>query len=73
MARNEGYIVEFVSLGQSLKVTAVDPDTGTEVSMVASPRASQDELKRLATRKLEYVLDKQKRSRQPAKRRGLVV
>ncbi len=38
---------------------AIDPASFMEVSMVGSPRVSEMELKRLALRKLEYVLDKQ--------------
>lgn len=52
-------IFEFVQIGGSVKVTAIDPASFMEVSMVGSPRVSEMELKRLALRKLEYVLDKQ--------------
>jgi len=73
MAHDKGYIIEFVSLGQSLKVTAVDPETATEASIVGSPKASQDDLTKLAVRKLEYVLGKQKWDERPTPRRGVVV
>jgi len=52
-------IIEFRRVGNVLKVIAVDPVSGTEVSMVGDPRYSQQELGRLAARKLRYVLNKQ--------------
>ncbi len=57
-AGEEGYIVEFVQVGNSVKVTACDPVTLTEVSIVGSPSASRDDLSALAIRKLHYVLDR---------------
>jgi len=51
-------IVEFRRVGTALKVVAVDPVTGTEVSMMGDPRLSQLELSRIAVQKLRYVLAK---------------
>ena len=51
-------IYEFVHIGGSVKVTAIDPSSFKEVSIVGSPRVSENELKRLALRKLEYVLNR---------------
>lgn len=51
--------VEFRRIGSALKVIAVDPATGIEVSIVGDPRLSQQELARLAVQKLRYVLTKQ--------------
>ena len=56
-------IVEFRRIGAALKVIAIDPATGTEVSMVGDPRLSRQELARLAVRKLQYVLQKQQQGR----------
>lgn len=53
-------IIEFRRIGAALQVIAIDPVTGTEVSMVGDPRLSQQELSRLAVRKLQYVLNKQR-------------
>lgn len=53
-------IIEFRRIGTALKVIAVDPYTGTEVSMVGDPRLSQQELARLAAQKLQFVLNKQR-------------
>lgn len=55
----QDYIVEFVKIGKTMKVSAIDPVTLREVSMVASPRFSRSYLARLAIRKLEYVLAKE--------------
>ncbi len=51
-------IYEFIDLGSAIKVTAVDPDTYTEVSIVGAPHASRDVLEHTVLRKLEYVLRK---------------
>jgi hypothetical protein len=51
-------IFELVQIGGSVKVTAIDPASFTEVTTIGSPRVSETELKRLARRKLEYVLNK---------------
>jgi len=51
-----GYIVEFVVVGRSVKVTAIDPESLREVSMVGSPLLPRKMLARQAVRKLEYVL-----------------
>ena len=52
-------IYEFLHIGGSVKVTAIDPASGLEVAMVGVPSLSEAELMRLARRKLEYVLVKQ--------------
>jgi len=62
MAEEREIIFEFVQIGNALKVTAVDTATGTEVSMVGDPAASETTLKRLALQKLDYVMAKQKKS-----------
>ena len=56
-------ILEFHRIGGSVKVTAVDPETLTEVSIVGAANAGDELLKRTAIRKLEYVL-----SKKPARR-----
>ncbi|MGF1607652.1 MAG: hypothetical protein ACFB22_15080 [Rhodothalassiaceae bacterium] len=54
----EGYIFEFCPVGSVMRVNAVDPETGTEVSIVGPRTASQKELQVVAARKLRYVLAK---------------
>ena len=58
--QEEGYIVEFITIGKTMKVSAIDPVSLREVSMVASPRFSRKYLTKLAVRKLKYVLEKEK-------------
>lgn len=48
-------LLEFRQVGDFVKVTAIDPTSLREVSVVASPRISEAEMIRLAVRKLEFV------------------
>jgi hypothetical protein len=61
-AGDEGYLIEFTPVGGAVKVCAIDPVSGLEVSIVGAASASQRELTALAVRKLEYRL----RKREPA-------
>jgi hypothetical protein len=56
------YLIEFHHIGAYVKVSVIDPVTNTEASIVGDPRASEAELTRLAVRKMEYVLEKNKKS-----------
>ena len=62
-----------------MKVSAIDPQTGVEVSIVGSPKATQKELTRLAVRKLLYVLEKEhdsedmEKNSPPDKGKGIVI
>lgn len=58
MTGKDGYIVEYYQLGNSVKVTAFDPRTLTEVSIIGVPGLSRDALARNAIRKLEYMMAK---------------
>ena len=62
MDEQGGYIVEFVKLGTALKVTAIDPVTMREVSMVGDPKLPRKHLAKAAIEKLQYVLEKEKNS-----------
>jgi len=53
-------IFEFVQVGGVVKVTALDTASGTEASIVGDPAAGEAALRRLALRKLDYVLAKQR-------------
>ena len=57
MAQRE-VLFEFIRVGNSVKVSAFDIQTLTEVSIVGHPRASTERLKRLALQRLDYVLAK---------------
>jgi hypothetical protein len=61
MAEEREIIFEFVRVGAATKVTAVDPTTGTEATIVGDPAAGEAALKRLARQKLDYVLAKRAR------------
>lgn len=56
MAAEREVIFEFLRLGASVKVTAVDVATGIEASIVGAPNAGEVALRRLAKQKLDYVL-----------------
>lgn len=51
-------LIEFQQIGNAVKVTAVDPVTMTEVSIMGPPSAGEETLKRNAINKLNYVLSK---------------
>jgi hypothetical protein len=51
-----GVYFEFTSIGTSVKVSAIDAVTGTEVSVVGPARAAQADLQRLALQKLRARL-----------------
>ncbi|WP_299442041.1 hypothetical protein [uncultured Rhodospira sp.] len=42
--------------GPYVRVSAIDPDTNTEVSLVGDARLTEASLKAAAKRKLEYVM-----------------
>lgn len=51
-------LFELRRVGKSIRVVAIDPITKTEVTMVAPHNASREDIKRVATRKLAYVIAK---------------
>jgi len=51
---------EFQQIGAYVKVTAIDPETLVEVSVTGAATASQQNLKQLALRRLQYVLAKRR-------------
>lgn len=53
-----GIIFEFVVIGTSVKVSAVDPATGTEVSIVGPANSPRRSLERTAANKLRFVMEK---------------
>jgi hypothetical protein len=58
MSDEQGYIIEFHRVGNAVKVSAMDPVSLTEVSIVGAPGVGETELTRLVVRKLEYMLAK---------------
>ena len=57
---NEGVLLEFRPLGNSVKVSVIDQDTGIEVSIVGPVSVSEADLRAAAIRKLQYVPEKNK-------------
>ncbi len=56
-------LFEFQQVGKALRVVAIDPITNTEVTMVGDPGCGRETLKRLAARKLAYVLAKRQQAK----------
>jgi hypothetical protein len=64
------YIIEFHRIGNAVKVSAMDPVTLTEVSIVGDPNVSEVQLTRVAVRKLEFMLSKAAQNPHPPDRNG---
>ncbi|MDG1997203.1 MAG: hypothetical protein P8J14_11950 [Emcibacteraceae bacterium] len=58
MSDNE-FILEFISMGNTVKVTCVDPKTGREVSTLGPANAPRSQLSNAAVNKMLYVLKKE--------------
>lgn len=58
MPGNREVIIEFHRVGSYVKVSAVDPVSLTEVSIVGDPATGEKALTDAAIRKLEYVLSR---------------
>ena len=61
----QGTIFEFISIGRFVKVSAVDTQTGFEVSIVGDPAAGEMALRRLAARKLKNMMVRRAARRAP--------
>ncbi len=71
-----GIIIEFKKIGNAVKVTALDEETLTEVSISGPTSASQRELEQTAVKKLEYVMSKEANRQEreaKSKGRGIIV
>jgi hypothetical protein len=66
------FLLEFQQVGTYVKVTAVDPVTGTEASITGPASAGQAILGRNAVNKLKYVLRK-KAGQRAVPRKGIEV
>ncbi|GAB4145940.1 MAG: hypothetical protein Tsb0016_16130 [Sphingomonadales bacterium] len=53
-----GFLIEFIAMGNAVKVSAIDPVSGVETSIIGAASASQHDLMVLAAKKLRYVLNK---------------
>ena len=56
MPRPREVILEFHRIGAYVKVSAVDPESLTEVAIVGDPAAGEAALREAAIRKLDYVM-----------------
>ncbi len=77
MSREE-LIIEFVPIGNSVKVTVMDTTTLTEVSIIGPRKASKSDLQQAAIQKLKYVLAqkseaKTEENQTPPPRKGIIV
>lgn len=57
---DKDFLIEFVRIGNSVKVSAIDPATGVEVSIVGPANLSDAQLSSNAIAKLRYVLARKK-------------
>jgi hypothetical protein len=53
------FILEFITMGNTVKVTCVDPITGREVSTIGPAKAPRSQLSQVAVNKMLYVLKKE--------------
>lgn len=54
----DGTIIETIQVGNSMKVTAIDPVTMREASVIVPAHTSRSEMINLAVKKLQYVQQK---------------
>ncbi len=59
-------LIEMRRVGNAIRVIAIDPVSGTEVTMVAPRKANISDIKRIAARKLAYVLGKKRAAEKEA-------
>ena len=62
MDSNDEILIQMAAIGNTLKVTAVHAETGTEVSFVAPKNTPMLSLKMMARKKLDYVIKKNNQS-----------
>ena len=65
--------LEFLHVGDYVKVSAIDAETNIEATIVGTPRVTQQQLTRLAVRKLEYVMEKRSHAGDTKPDRGITV
>ena len=56
-------LFEMKQVGQYLRITAIDPLSGTEVISIGDPSVNPDMLRNMAVRKLKYVIAKSRNER----------
>ncbi len=63
-------LFEMRRVGRSVRVAAIDPITHTEVTLVAPAKLSLNDMKRVAARKLIYVLAKKQAAAEAAAKKN---
>lgn len=53
-----GYYVEYIRAKGSMKVTAIDPVSGVEATIIVPAHTRPDDASQLAVKKLQYLLRK---------------
>lgn len=61
MSEHSGFIIEYVTVGNSMKVTAFDQNTLLEASVIVPASTERKEAAALAVRKLHYVMTQEKK------------
>ena len=56
-------LFEMKQVGKYLRITAIDPLSGTEVISIGDPSVNPDMLRNMAVRKLKYVIAKNRNER----------
>ncbi|MEZ7865387.1 MAG: hypothetical protein QMB41_10720 [Rhodospirillales bacterium] len=56
-------LFEMKQVGQYMRITAIDPLSGTEVISIGDPSVDPDMLRSMAIRKLKYVIAKNRNER----------
>ena len=56
-------LFEMKQVGKYLRITAIDPLSGTEVISIGDPSVNPDMLRNMAIRKLKYVIAKNRNER----------
>jgi hypothetical protein len=58
MDSSERFIIEITAIGNSLKVSSIDPTSGIETFIIAPRSCSEHDAKKLAIKKLLYLIAK---------------
>jgi len=66
----EEILIEIQQVGSSLRVSALDPESGAEVVFQAPASSRKEDLRKLAVNKLNYVLKKAETPMNPSEVKG---
>lgn len=60
LVMGESYYIEYTKIDNQVKVTAIDPETGKEGTVICPANTRKNDMAELAVKKLLYVLKKTK-------------